>query len=164
MANRSGRTVPDGPGEDDVVTLDETERIEHLREAAGLNGMELDEIVLPMDRQVAANGLMLHLLDWGGDTLPPVLFLHGGSLTAHTWDLVCLALRDQYHCLALDLRGHGDSDWSPDGEYTADAHARDVEGVVEALGLDRFILVGMSLGGATALTYAGRNIDRLGSW
>jgi pimeloyl-ACP methyl ester carboxylesterase len=144
-----------------VVTLDETERILHLREAADLNGMQIDEIVLPQERDVTGAGLRLHVLDWGGDALPPVLFLHGGSLTAHTWDLVCLALRNQYHCLALDLRGHGDSDWSPDGEYSLDAHARDVEAAVEALGLDRFTLVGMSLGGGTALTYAGRNVGRL---
>ena len=46
------------------------------------------------------------------------MFLHGGALTAHTWDLCCLALRDDFHCLALDQRGHGDTDWAPDGDYS----------------------------------------------
>jgi len=50
--------------------------------------------------------MRLHYLDWGNNHLPPMLFLHGGALTAHTWDLVCLALREEYHCLALDQRGN----------------------------------------------------------
>ncbi len=49
----------------------------------------------------------------GNKHLPTIVFLHGGALNAHTWDLVCLALRDDYHCVALDQRGHGDSDWAP---------------------------------------------------
>ncbi|MCC7368538.1 MAG: alpha/beta hydrolase [Chloroflexi bacterium] len=144
-----------------MAGLSVDERVLHLREAAEAVGLTASEVVLPADPELQVNGLAFHLLDWGGTSQTPVLFLHGGSLTAHTWDLVCLSLRDEYRCFALDLRGHGDSSWSPDGDYSLGAYAADVEGVVEALGLDRFILVGMSLGGAIALTYAGRHAVRL---
>src|SRR4051812_21378284 len=137
------------------------ERIEHLREVADLARVPVDEFVLPEERQVAGNGLDFHLLDWGTAGKPTVLFLHGGSLTAHTWDLVCLSLRPRYHCLAYDLRGHGDTSWSPSADYSLEAHRTDLESVVAGLGLGRFILVGMSLGGATSLAYAGRHADQL---
>src|SRR5207249_1787950 len=109
-------------GEIAMVTFGVDERVQHLSEAAELAQMSLAEVVLPTERQLQGNGLPLHLLDWGTPGQPPVLFLHGGSLTAHTWDLVCLALRQRYHCQALDLRGHGDSGWSPDADYSLEAH------------------------------------------
>ena len=101
--------------------------------------------------------MRLHLLDWDGDARPDALFLHGGGLTAHTWDVVCDELRDRVRPLALDLRGHGDSEWSPDGRYALDAHVADLENVVGELGVRDFVLVGMSLGGLVALAYAGRH-------
>lgn len=94
-----------------------------------------------------AGGIRLHGLDWGGDG-PPVLFLHGGALSAHTWDYVCLALRRDYRCLCLDLRGHGDSDWAE--SYRVEDYAADVQAVIAALGWRRPHIVGMSLGGVTA--------------
>jgi pimeloyl-ACP methyl ester carboxylesterase len=90
-----------------------------------------------------------------------VLFLHGGGLTAHTWDVACLLLRGDYHCLALDLRGHGDSEWSPEMDYGFETHAGDVEALVDRLDLDRLAVVGMSLGGLASIGYAGRHADRL---
>jgi pimeloyl-ACP methyl ester carboxylesterase len=99
----------------------------------------------------------LHLLDWGGEARPDALFLHGGGLTAHTWDVVCDELRDRVRPLALDLRGHGDSEWSPDGRYPLEAHVADLERVVTELGLRAFVLVGMSLGGLVSLQFAGRH-------
>jgi pimeloyl-ACP methyl ester carboxylesterase len=133
----------------------------HLREAAVMAGLALDEVVLPTSREVEANGLKLHYLDWGREGKPPILFLHGGALTAHTWDLVCLALRQDYHCLAPDMRGHGDSDWSPEADYSHDSMGADVEALVEHLGFDQFTLVGMSMGGVASMAYAGRNHHRL---
>ena len=144
-----------------MTTFTAPERKQHLREAAARAGIQLDEVVLPASRRLVANGLDHHYLDWGTAGLTPVLFLHGGGLTAHTWDLTCLALRGRYHCLAFDLRGHGDTAWSPEADYSLDAHRADVEAIVEQLGLKRFLLVGMSLGGATALSYAGLHADKL---
>ena len=84
-----------------------------------------------------------------------------GAGHAHTWDPVCLALRPDYRCLALDLRGHGDSEWSPEMNYGIEAHRDDVAALIDHLGLDGLVLVGMSLGGLTALAYAGRHAAKL---
>jgi pimeloyl-ACP methyl ester carboxylesterase len=144
-----------------MTVFDASERELHLREAAARAGIELEELVLPMERRVEANGLELHYLDWGSEGLPRLLFLHGGGLNAHTWDLVCLSLRGDFHCHALDQRGHGDSAWSPEADYSLEAHSADLEAFVDRLGWARFWLVGMSLGGAAALDYAGRRAERL---
>lgn len=134
---------------------------EQLREAAAVAGMDVPEIVLPVDRVASVNGLSLHYLDWEGTGRQTALFLHGARLTAHTWDLVCLALRPRVHCLALDARGHGDSAWAPSGEYGRAAHVSDVAALVETLGLERFVLVGHSMGGSTAVAYASQHGERL---
>jgi esterase len=126
---------------------------EDLSLAAALAGLDGVEVVLPTDRELELRGLRCHYLDWGGEG-PPVLFLHGGLLTAHTWDLVCLGLRDRYRCLAPDLRGHGDSDWAQDGAYELEEFADDVAAFVLELGLERPVLVGQSLGALAALWVA----------
>jgi pimeloyl-ACP methyl ester carboxylesterase len=90
-----------------------------------------------------------------------MVFLHGGGLNAHPWDLVCLGLRPDRHCFALDQRGHGESEWSPQMDYTTESQVGDLEAFVDHLGLERFVLVGMSLGGANALAWAGRHSQRL---
>jgi esterase len=141
--------------------LEPAESEQHLREVARLANLPLEEVVLPTDGELVSNGLRFHYLDWGTAGREPVLFLHGGGLTAHTWDLVCLGLRRQYHCRALELRGHGDSEWAPDADYSLETQCVDLEGIVEHFGSERFTLVGMSLGGAISLTYAGKHADKL---
>jgi esterase len=128
-----------------------------MAEAARAAGINPPAIVLPADHEVVVNGLRLHYLDWGNPHLPHVLLLHGGGLTAHTWDMAALLLRDRYHLLALDARGHGDSDWSPDGHYGWEQHVDDVAGLVAALGLRDFALVGMSMGGIIAMRFTARH-------
>ncbi len=130
-----------------------SDELKHLRLVAQIAGVEASSIVLPEHHSIDAE-LRLHYVDWGMRGKMPVVFLHGGGLTARTWDIVCLGLRDDYHCLALDLRGHGDSEWSPTCDYHFDAHVRDLRAFVEQLGLARFVLVGQSLGGITATRYA----------
>ncbi len=131
----------------------------HLTRAAEVAGLGELEVTLPEDREVDLRGLRFHYLDWEGDG-PSVVFLHGGLLTAHTWDLVCLALRDRYRCLALDLRGHGDSDWAPDGNYDLDEFVADADAFVTELGLEQPALVGQSLGALAALGLAASDPDR----
>jgi len=109
---------------------------------------------------IGAGGIRLHGLDWGGDG-PPALFLHGGRLTARTWDYVCLGMRGQIRAVALDMRGHGDSDWADD--YTLDARVADVGAVLDELGWSTAHLVGMSLGGFTAAHFAAANPHRVAS-
>ena len=133
----------------------------YLRRAADLAGVEVRDWTPPAERDAVLDGMRLRYLDWGTRGLLPVVFLHGGGLTCRTWDLVCLALRDSYHCLAVDLRGHGDSDWSPELDYRLDAYVGDLGRLVELLRLERFVLVGMSLGGLVTIAYGGRNPERL---
>jgi pimeloyl-ACP methyl ester carboxylesterase len=90
-----------------------------------------------------------------------MVLLHGGGLTAHTYDLVCLAMRDEYRCYSLDQRGHGDSEWSPEVDYRLESHASDIDAFVRHLGLRNFVLVGMSMGGLNALQWAGEHSAEL---
>jgi esterase len=118
----------------------------------------------PSDRYVDAEGLRLHYLDWGNDTAPPMLLLHGFSGHAHTWDTFARALCDEFHVLALDQRGHGDSDWAGDGAYTVDDHAGDISAVHGRLMLGPVVLIGLSMGGRNAIRYTGLhpgNVDKL---
>ncbi len=100
------------------MTLSADEYHDHLKTTAVRAGFSFDEVVLPSAKTVLVDKLRFRYLDWGNEELRPILFLHGGALTAHTWDLCCLALRDEFHCIALDQRGHGDSDWAPDADYS----------------------------------------------
>ncbi len=127
----------------------------HLAEVAALAGLELDldHVVLPRDHYFDANGLRLHFLEWGESTARPLILLHGGALTAHTWDVVCLGLGPEFRCIAPDLRGHGDSAWAADGDYSSDAYRRDLEALLAYLAIDRCVLIGNSLGGMTAVRY-----------
>ncbi|HTV89370.1 MAG TPA: alpha/beta hydrolase [Stellaceae bacterium] len=145
------------------MSLTAEEYREHLATTAVRAGFSFpdNKLVLPASHQVQVGRMRLHYLDWGTEGRPPILFLHGGALTAHTWDLVCLALRDDYHCLALDQRGHGDSDWAHDEDYSIGAQLEDTTGFVDRLGLDKFILVGMSLGAINALAFAIAHPERL---
>jgi pimeloyl-ACP methyl ester carboxylesterase len=106
-----------------------------------------------------SNGTRLHWVDWGGAERPSVLFLHGAALSARTWDLVCLAMRTDYHCIALDQRGHGRSEGV--FSFGVDEPREDIRGVVQALGLERPIFVGMSVGGNNTIAYAGRYADEM---
>jgi esterase len=141
------------------TVIDAAESLEHLKLAVKVAGVEVSEVVVPQDREITVGNLRLHYLDWGNDDRPPLVFLHGGALTAHTWDVVCLALRGDYHCLALDQRGHGDSDWADD--YSSERHSEDIEGFIHQLGIERTVTVGQSMGGLNSIVYAGRGGERL---
>jgi pimeloyl-ACP methyl ester carboxylesterase len=136
------------------MSLSSEEYLDHLQSTSVRAGFSFADVVLPDERTVAVNDLRFRYLDWGKEGERPILFLHGGALTAHTWDLCCLALRDEFHCMALDQRGHGDSDWAPDADYSIGAQREDVRGFAEAIGLGQFVLVGMSLGAINGLAYA----------
>ena len=143
------------------MTLSADEYHDHLKTTAVRAGFSFDEVVLPSAKTVLVDKLRFRYLDWGNEALRPILFLHGGALTAHTWDLCCLALRDEFHCIALDQRGHGDSDWAPDADYSIAAQREDVRGFVDRMGLDRFVLVGMSMGAINALAFAVSYVEKL---
>jgi len=79
------------------MSLSAEEYREHLATTAVRAGFAFDGVVLPEDHEVHVGRMRFHYLDWGNKHLPPMVFLHGGALNAHTWDLCCLALRDDYH-------------------------------------------------------------------
>ena len=90
---------------------------------------------------------------------PPVVFLHGGGQTRHSWGTTLNAVaRKGWHAYAVDLRGHGESDWAPDGDYTLDAFAGDVLAISRVLGTPP-VLVGASLGGIASLAAIGEHTD-----
>ena len=109
----------------------------------------------PQDKYLDINELRFHYLDWGGQGKQPMLLLHGFMGHAHVWDAFALEFRNRYHVIALDQRGHGESDWSRNLAYSIDDHFSDICGFAESLGLDGMILVGHSMGGRNALLYAG---------
>lgn len=117
--------------------------------------------VKPQDKTVNANGINIHYLDWGNTDKPDLVMIHGLRGHAHSWDDVSAAVCQDYHVMALDQRGRGETDWAKDGDYSTDAYVADVDGFCTALGLDKFILMGHSMGGRNAMTFAGKYPHRL---
>lgn len=111
------------------------------------------------DRFVTVNGLRLHYLDWGGPDKPPLLMLHGIARHAHTFDHLAADLSRDYHVIAVDMRGHGDSGWSPEGAYLVEDYVKDIEGLVSQLQLRRMTLLGNSTGGRVVQVFAGLHPD-----
>lgn len=107
---------------------------------------------------VALDGLKFHYLDWSGDG-PPLLMLHGFTGHAHTWDHTAEALSGGYHVLALDQRGHGDTEWA--STYGTRAMVEDVRRLLDALHLDRVTLMGLSMGGNVAYLFAAAYPERV---
>jgi len=144
-----------------LIVLSESEQLEHLKLTADFAGLELPNVILPESHHIVVHRIRLHYLDWGKNDGPAIVFLHGGGLNAHTWDIVCLMLRADYRCVALDQRGHGDSEWEPTADYSFESQIRDIEGFVEKLGLERPLLVGHSMGGFAAMGYAMRHAMKM---
>lgn len=99
----------------------------------------------------------LRYLEWGDPGEAPLLLLHGIGQTAHTWAYFATAMRHHYRVIAVDQRGHGDSGWAPDGDYSTAAHGRDLDAFIERLKLENFALIGFSLGGRNAMFLTGRH-------
>ncbi len=116
---------------------------------------------MPQDRYVTARGLKFHYVEWGGTSQPPMLCLHGITQTAHSWDEVAAELSKHQRVLCLDQRGHGDSDWAPDADYTRQTQAADIDAITDALGLTRFVLAGMSMGGINSITFTARHPEKV---
>ncbi|KRP59274.1 alpha/beta fold hydrolase [Pseudomonas trivialis] len=106
-------------------------------------------------------GLNLHVLRWGHPNGTPLVLLHGLRAYAQTWESLVKALGPTYCVYALDQRGRGLSDWAPPTSYHTQSYVDDLQDFVAHAGLQRFILLGHSLGGANALEYARQNPGRL---
>ncbi|MBM3677932.1 MAG: alpha/beta hydrolase [Actinobacteria bacterium] len=112
------------------------------------------------DRYLEVEGLRLHYTEWNADADRHVVLLHGLNVQCHTWDPLAADLARDHHVVALDLRGHGESDWTREG-YGLRDFAGDVAGLVDALGLERFDLIGHSLGCRIGIVYAGMHPERV---
>ena len=130
-----------------------------LHDAARAAGVTFSADVEPENGYVEANGLRLHYLDWGNTDKPNMLLLHGFAQTCHSWDFVALAFSDRFHVVVLDQRGHGDSDWAPDGDYSPETQQKDIHAFVQTMGLTDLVIMGLSMGGRNAFTYAASHGD-----
>jgi pimeloyl-ACP methyl ester carboxylesterase len=118
----------------------------------------------PTSHSFVSQRLKLHYADWGNAGAPPLLLIHGGRDHCRSWDWVAQQLRDDWHVIAPDLRGHGDSAWSPDGDYTMLPFVYDLAQLIHQLKLAPVTIVAHSLGGNIALRYTGlypENVSRL---
>ena len=110
----------------------------------------------PMHHWAVDGGLTLAGDSWGDSSGPLVILQHGGGQTRHAWKGTGVTLAAAgYHAVAFDARGHGDSDWAANGDYTQDAMVDDLVAVTDAVGGGRPVLVGASMGGGTSLVAAG---------
>ena len=103
---------------------------------------------------VVVNGLRLSFLEWEAPGRPVVCFLHGGSAHAHWFDHVTPALAGRFHMVALDQRGHGESEWARPPAYATESFASDLLGVFDAFGWRQAALVGHSMGGHNAMSFS----------
>ncbi|MDC0986697.1 alpha/beta hydrolase [Alphaproteobacteria bacterium] len=109
----------------------------------------------PESHSYYSQRLRLHYVDWGNRDAPPLLLIHGGRDHCRNWDWVANELREQYHIIAPDLRGHGDSQWLIGGTYTLLDYVYDIAQLIEQMHLSPVTIIGHSLGGAVSLNYAG---------
>jgi pimeloyl-ACP methyl ester carboxylesterase len=107
------------------------------------------------------DGLRLHYVEWGEANQPPIVMLHGLRAYGHWFDEFAAVAEGRYRLIAPDQRGRGASDWAKDGRYNTDAYVADLAGLVDTLGLDRFVLFGHSMGGTNAINYAAQYPGRV---
>lgn len=122
--------------------------------------------VEPKDGTIEERGLSHHYVEWGpahapGSPTPVVVLLHGLGAMCRIWDRLGRALQERYRVIALDQRGHGDTSWPQEPNYTTDDYVGDLETLVERWQLGRFALIGLSMGGMNAIAYAARHPGRV---
>lgn len=115
----------------------------------------------PTSHSFVSQRLRLHYADWGNAGAPPLLLLHGGRDHCRSWDWAAEQLRRDWHVIAPDWRGHGDSAWAPDGEYGVNGYLYDLAQLVHQLDAAPVTIVAHSMGGSIALRYAGLYPDRV---
>src|ERR1043165_4643327 len=115
----------------------------------------------PDDRFYESQGLRLHYADWGNETAPPLILVHGGRDHCRSWDALARALQPQFHVVAPDLRGHGDSEWTKGGSYSLSDYVYDLTRLMGVLGLREAAFVGHSMGGMVCLVLAGTFPERV---
>jgi pimeloyl-ACP methyl ester carboxylesterase len=109
----------------------------------------------PTSHSYFSQRLRLHYVDWGNDDAPPMLLIHGGRDHCRNWDWVAEEFRLDYHIIAPDLRGHGDSQWMIGGSYNQVDYLYDIAQLLHQTKMTPVTIISHSLGGSIALMYAG---------
>ena len=148
----------DGSAPEDMTGTDE---FRSLLTSAGELGIPHNPAIAYRSCNIVLRRQRFHFLEWGDPAAPPIVLLHGGHQSAHSWDLVSLHLAAKYHVLALDQRGHGDSEWSRDVEYSNHAMALDALAFMDAMRLEKPILIGHSMGGRNSMILTKQDPSRL---
>ncbi len=117
----------------------------------------MNDVMQPKDKIATLNGLRMHYREWGSEDKPPFILLHGIARVARCFDHLAPHLAQDYRVIAVDMRGHGASDWHPQGAYMVEDYADDIEALIEQLGLREVLLWGASTGGRVAQMLAGRH-------
>lgn len=117
----------------------------------------------PVDKFITVNGLRIHYLDWGNAAAQPLILLHGIARMAHAFDHLVPHLAKNFHVIAVDMRGHGDSGWHAEGAYRVEDYTSDIEALIEHLQLRNLVLWGASTGGRVVQMIAGRRPDWVSS-
>jgi pimeloyl-ACP methyl ester carboxylesterase len=115
----------------------------------------------PTAKHLTVNGLGLRYLEWGRPGALPVVCVHGYTSSAEAFSAMARRLQDRAHIIAMDVRGHGESAWSPEGAYGYADQAGDLAALVDQLGIERFLLIGTSMGGVISMVYAAQHAARL---
>jgi pimeloyl-ACP methyl ester carboxylesterase len=115
----------------------------------------------PISRSFISQRLRLNYVDWGNPDAPTLLLVHGGRDHCRSWDWVAQELRRDWHIIAPDLRGHGDSQWSPDGNYDMRALVYDLAQLVHQLDAEQVTIIAHSLGGNISTRFTGLYPDKV---
>jgi pimeloyl-ACP methyl ester carboxylesterase len=118
----------------------------------------------PTSRFYISQRMRLHYVEWGDLDAPPLMLIHGGRDHCRNWDWVATDMAKDYHVVAPDLRGHGDSQWMIGGGYRMTDYVYDIAQLFFHLGLEKAPIIGHSLGGAITLHFAGafpEKVERL---
>jgi esterase len=115
----------------------------------------------PQSMFLSVNGLRVHYLEWGHPGAPPVVCVHGYTSSAQAFNALARHFQGRFRIIAPDVRGHGETAWSPTEAYQYHDQISDLAGFVDQLGLEQFTLIGTSMGGIIAMAYAGAHPERL---
>jgi pimeloyl-ACP methyl ester carboxylesterase len=115
----------------------------------------------PTSHSYISQRLRLHYVDWGNEAAPPLLLIHGGRDHCRNWDWVAEELRSDYHVIAPDLRGHGDSQWMIGGTYSQAEFTYDIAQLIHQMKLAPLTIIGHSMGSGIGLRYTGIYPDKV---
>ena len=147
----------------DPIDMTKTGEFASLLQSAGDLSIPHSPDIQYRSSNVVVRHQRFHYLEWGAPDAQPILLLHGGHQSAHSWDLVSLHFAQKYRIIALDQRGHGDSEWARNGDYSNLTMAQDAQAFVAAVGLQNPIIMGHSMGGRNTLLMTRTNPDYPGA-